>query len=159
MRDRLDLYAQLASSAGHDDASIATVLNNCWQLKPLHVAKTTEDAIREYQRGLEWYMESLNNRSMFGFAKEPKPYSYFVEHQAVLLGSVTKVTEDLQDYCDRSGINNVICWLNMGGQPHQQVLDSIEAIGTSVIPVLKDFHYEWRAKFATPASVHSEPTV
>jgi alkanesulfonate monooxygenase SsuD/methylene tetrahydromethanopterin reductase-like flavin-dependent oxidoreductase (luciferase family) len=143
LRSRLDMYAQLASDAGHDDAGIGAVLNNCWQLKPMHVAETTQRAITEYRKGLEWYMAELNNRSMFGFAREPKPYQYFVEHQAVLLGSPEKVTDDLREYCERSGINNVICWINMGGQPHEQVMSALEIFGTAVIPKLRDYRFDW----------------
>jgi len=143
LRERLDMYAQFASAAGHADLAIGAVLNNCWQLKPLHVAETTERAIAEYRQGLEWYMAELNNRSMFGFAREPKPYSYFVEHQSVLLGSPEKMVEDLSDYCNRSGINNVICWLNMGGQPHGQVLNALEAFRTDVIPKVDNYLFDW----------------
>jgi alkanesulfonate monooxygenase SsuD/methylene tetrahydromethanopterin reductase-like flavin-dependent oxidoreductase (luciferase family) len=143
LRARLDMYAQLASAAGHDDQAIGAVLNNCWQLKPMHVAETTEQAIAEYRNGLEWYMAELSNRSMFGFAREPKPYEYFVEHQSVLLGSPEKMVEDLADYCDRSGVNNVICWINMGGQPHQQVLDALETFGSSIIPRLDSHRFDW----------------
>ena len=143
LRTRLDIYAQLASDAGHDDEVIGQVLNNCWQLKPIHVAETTGRAAAEYRRGLEWYMAELNNRSMFGFAREPKPYEYFVEHQAVILGSADSVTDKLRDYCERSGINNVICWINMGGQPHEQVLSALEILGTKVIPELGDYRYDW----------------
>jgi alkanesulfonate monooxygenase SsuD/methylene tetrahydromethanopterin reductase-like flavin-dependent oxidoreductase (luciferase family) len=143
LHDRLDQYAQLAAAAGHDDASIGNALGNCWQLKPLHVAETTERAIAEYQRGLEWYMGELNNRSMFGFARESKPYSYFVEHQAVILGSPERVIDSLRDYCDRSGVNNVICWVNMGGQPHQQVLNALDIFGEQVIPALREQRFDW----------------
>jgi alkanesulfonate monooxygenase SsuD/methylene tetrahydromethanopterin reductase-like flavin-dependent oxidoreductase (luciferase family) len=143
LRERLDMYAQFASDAGHDDQAIRAVLNNCWQLKPMHVAETTERAIAEYRQGLEWYMGELNNRSMFGFAREPKPYEYFVEHQSVLLGSPEKMAADLADYCDRSGINNVICWFNMGGQPHQQVLGALEIFRDTVIPAVTGQCYNW----------------
>lgn len=152
LRDRLNMYADLASSAGHDSAAIAEVLNNCWQLKPLHVAETTERATADYRHGLEWYMGELNNRSMFGFAREPKPYSYFVEHEAVILGSAEKVIDDLRSYCDRSGVNNVICWLNMGGQPHTQVMSAIEMFGSTIIPELAGYRYDWTGHVGAPQS-------
>jgi alkanesulfonate monooxygenase SsuD/methylene tetrahydromethanopterin reductase-like flavin-dependent oxidoreductase (luciferase family) len=161
LRTRLDMYAQLASDAGHDDQAIGTVLNNCWQLKPMHAAETTEQAITEYRRGLEWYMAELSNRSMYGFARELKPYEYFVEHQSVLLGSAEKLAEDLADYCDRSGINNVICWINMGGQPHEQVLTALEIFGAAIIPKLRDYRFDWtRQRTATePGRYEPDPTL
>jgi hypothetical protein len=50
---------------------------------------------------------------------------------------------DLADYCDRSGINNVICWFNMGGQPHQQVLGALEIFRDTVIPAVTGQCYNW----------------
>ena len=143
LRERLDLHAQIASDVGHPDESIREVLSRCWQLKPFHVAETTRRAIDEYQKGLEWYMDALGNRAMFGFALDHKPYSYFVEHQAVMLGSPEKIVEDLADFCARSGIENVICWVNMGGQPHAQVLRALQCFGDEVLPQVKDISSDW----------------
>jgi alkanesulfonate monooxygenase SsuD/methylene tetrahydromethanopterin reductase-like flavin-dependent oxidoreductase (luciferase family) len=155
LRQRLDLYAEKASAAGHPDDKIREVLARCWQLKPVHVGETTERAIVEYRQGLEWYMKSLANRSMFGFAREPKPYEYFVEHQSVLLGSPEKIAEDLADYCERSGIDNVICWVNMGGQPHAQVMAALDRMGEYIVPKLENFSYGWTssAESIAPAAV------
>jgi alkanesulfonate monooxygenase SsuD/methylene tetrahydromethanopterin reductase-like flavin-dependent oxidoreductase (luciferase family) len=151
LRTRLDTYAQLASDAGHKDEDIARVLSNCWQLKPLHVAESRDRAIAEYQKGLEWYMDSLANRSMFGFARERKPYSYFVEHESVLLGSPESIVDSLLDYCERSGVNNVICWVNMGGQPHDQVLRAFELMGTEVLPRVKGKTFDWVSSLTAAA--------
>jgi alkanesulfonate monooxygenase SsuD/methylene tetrahydromethanopterin reductase-like flavin-dependent oxidoreductase (luciferase family) len=150
LRDRLNMYAEIASAAGHGDDKIGAVLDQCWQLKPLHVSVTTEKAIAEYQRGLEWYMGARGNRSQFGFSVDMKPYSYYVEHQAVLLGSPEKVAEDLADYCERSGVNNVICWPNMGGQPNAQVLECLRRMGEDVIPQVKDVRYRWQGSSTRP---------
>lgn len=143
LRERLDKYAQLASDAGHPDALVAEALANCWQLKPMHIAATTPRAVAEYREGVEWYMGELNNRSQFGFARDAQPYEYYVEHEAVVLGSSQKVIDDLGSYCERSGVNNVICWVNMGGQPHGQVLDALARLGEEVMPQLASVRHVW----------------
>lgn len=137
LRTRLSLYGEAADRAGHPRDLIEAAVANAWQLKPMHVAKTTEQAIKEYRKGLVWYMNELGNRSMFGFAREPRPYEYFVQHKSVLLGSPEKLVDDLGAYCEASGVNNVICWFNMGGQPHEQVLEALQRFGEDVAPKLR----------------------
>jgi len=65
-------------------------------------------------------------------------YDYFVRHKSVVLGSIQKVIEDLGSYCEESGIGNVICWVNMGCQPHPQVMESLRRLGEEVLPKLRN---------------------
>jgi alkanesulfonate monooxygenase SsuD/methylene tetrahydromethanopterin reductase-like flavin-dependent oxidoreductase (luciferase family) len=143
IKSRLEMYADTASAAGFSDSIIEHNLKNTWQLRQVHVARTTERAIEEYRRGLMWYMEAVANRAMFGFAREQQPYEYYVEHKAVVLGSPEKVTEELAEYAALTGINNIICWFNLGGQPHAQVLSALELFSREVMPQLGDVGYNW----------------
>jgi hypothetical protein len=88
-------------------------------------------------------MDAVANRAMFGFAREHKPYEYYVEHKAVVLGAPGKVLDELREYAVTTGINNIICWFNLGGQPHGQTLNSMQLFGQEVMPHLKDFGYDW----------------
>lgn len=143
IKSRLDMYADEASRHGIPDEVIRHNLANTWQLRQVHVARTTERAIAEYRRGLMWYMDAVANRAMFGFAREHKPYEYYVEHKAVVLGSPDKVVEELEEYSTTTGINNIICWFNLGGQPHAQVLSALQLFSDEVMPRLKDVAYDW----------------
>jgi alkanesulfonate monooxygenase SsuD/methylene tetrahydromethanopterin reductase-like flavin-dependent oxidoreductase (luciferase family) len=136
IRAKLELYAETAESAGHPRRLVEEAVASTWQLRQVHVADTTERAIDEYREGLMWYMNSLNNRAMFGFAREQQPYEYYVEHGAIVLGSPQKVVEDLLEYNQRTGINNVICWFNIGGQPHAQALRAMRLFSDKVMPEL-----------------------
>jgi alkanesulfonate monooxygenase SsuD/methylene tetrahydromethanopterin reductase-like flavin-dependent oxidoreductase (luciferase family) len=143
IRSRLEMYGAEAARSGIPDAVIRHNLANTWQLRQVHVARTTERAVAEYRRGLMWYMDALANRAMFGFAREHKPYEYYVEHKAVVLGSPEKVIDELRGYARTTGINNIICWFNLGGQPHGQTLNSMQLFSEEVVPELTDFGYDW----------------
>ena len=54
----------------------------------------------------------------------------------MLVGSVDKVGERLANYRDHTGMQNVICFFNIGGQPHIQVLNAIAQFGENIIPAL-----------------------
>jgi alkanesulfonate monooxygenase SsuD/methylene tetrahydromethanopterin reductase-like flavin-dependent oxidoreductase (luciferase family) len=138
VREKLGLYAETADSFGHSTESITETIGKTWQLKQVHVSTTTERAIAEYKDGVVWYMDALNNRTAFGFSGDRQPYEYYVEHQAVIIGSPQKVVQNLADYNRISGVNNVMCWISIGDQPHGQVLNSIAQLGDEVIPALSD---------------------
>jgi alkanesulfonate monooxygenase SsuD/methylene tetrahydromethanopterin reductase-like flavin-dependent oxidoreductase (luciferase family) len=143
IKSRLDMYADEAARTGIPDDVIRHNLANTWQLRQVHVAHTTERAVAEFERGLMWYMDAVANRAMFGFAREHKPYSYYVEHKAVVIGSPEKVLEELHEYAYTTGINNIICWFNLGGQRHAQVLNALGMFSSEVMPKLKDVGYDW----------------
>ncbi len=136
IRAKLELYANVADTAGYPRDLIEKTVANTWQLRQVHVAETTEQAIDEFREGLMWYMDSLSNRAMFGFARESKDYEYYLEHGALVVGSPEKVVEDLKEYSARTGINNVISWFSIGGQPQAQVLRGMQLFSEQVMPKL-----------------------
>jgi alkanesulfonate monooxygenase SsuD/methylene tetrahydromethanopterin reductase-like flavin-dependent oxidoreductase (luciferase family) len=138
MRSRLEMYAETAEKAGHPRDEIERAVANTWQLRQVHVAETTEQAVAEFEENLMWYMDALANRAMFGFSKERRSYRYYVEHGAIVLGSPEKVLEDLLEYNSVTGVNNVICWFSVGNQPHEQVMRAQEYFGADIIPNLRD---------------------
>ena len=153
IKSRLEMYADEAARAGFSDSVIEHNLKNTWQLRQVHVATTTERAITEYKRGLMWYMDAVANRAMFGFAREQQPYEYYVEHKAVVLGSPEKVTAELAEYSALTGINNIICWFNLGGQPHAQVLSALELFSNEVMPKLAGVGYQWSTRNQAASAV------
>ena len=140
VRDRMGLYGETAANAGLPEDLIRRNLSNTWQLRQCHVATTTEQAVKEFEKGVVWYFSELGNRAMFGFSKSERPYSYFVEHSAFIVGSEEKVTNELGEYAIRTGVNNVICFVNLGGQPHEQVLDAVRRLGERVLPQIRSIH-------------------
>jgi alkanesulfonate monooxygenase SsuD/methylene tetrahydromethanopterin reductase-like flavin-dependent oxidoreductase (luciferase family) len=136
VKHKLELYAETATRCGHDDMAVKETLARCWQLKHVHVASTTERAIDEFRDGLMWYFDALGNRAMFGFSNETEPYDYYIKHEGVLIGSSERVGETLAQYHEHTGMANVICFFNIGGQPHQQVLNALAQFGEEIIPAL-----------------------
>jgi len=136
VKHKLALYEETAVAAGFDERDIAETLPRCWQMKQVHVAETTERAIDEYRDGLMWYFDALGNRAMFGFSNETQPYEYYIRHPNVLIGSTEKVGEALSRYREYTGMQNVIGFFNIGGQPHLQVLNALELFGAEIIPSL-----------------------
>lgn len=136
VRHKVDLYRKTADAAGHDEDAVDAAVRQFWQLKQVHVASTTERAVTEYRDALMWYFEMKNNRIMFGYPSQQQPYEWYLKHRSVLLGSPEKITNDLGEYADYTGVKNVILWLNCGHQPHAQVVSSIHRFAEEVRPHL-----------------------
>jgi alkanesulfonate monooxygenase SsuD/methylene tetrahydromethanopterin reductase-like flavin-dependent oxidoreductase (luciferase family) len=138
VRQKMELYADTATEFEHSSEAITETLDKTWQLKQLHVGSTTDRAINEFRDGITWYMEALNNRTAHGFSGSNQPYDYYVAHQAVIIGSSQKVIDSIGEFHERSGVNNLLCWMSIGDQPNAQVLNAIAKFGEEVIPALRD---------------------
>jgi alkanesulfonate monooxygenase SsuD/methylene tetrahydromethanopterin reductase-like flavin-dependent oxidoreductase (luciferase family) len=136
-KHKMELYADTADKAGHARDDIQRALDNCWQLKQMHLAESDDVAAKQYRDALMWYFDIRDNRTMFGFSREPQPYEYYLQHRSVLVGSPGRILEDLQEYSEFTGIKNVICWFNCGGQPQQQVMEAMTGFASEVMPRLR----------------------
>jgi alkanesulfonate monooxygenase SsuD/methylene tetrahydromethanopterin reductase-like flavin-dependent oxidoreductase (luciferase family) len=130
----LDLYARTAAERGFEERAIRETLAQSWQLKMMHVARTTERAIDEYRDGMLWYYGELNNRAAAGFSTRQESYDYYIRHESVMVGSTERVGEAITAYRETSGIQNIISWFDVGGQPHLQVMNAIAQFGDEIIP-------------------------
>jgi alkanesulfonate monooxygenase SsuD/methylene tetrahydromethanopterin reductase-like flavin-dependent oxidoreductase (luciferase family) len=133
-RHKVELYRQSAEEAGHSKADIDAVMARIGQLKQVHVAPTMEQARSEYEKPLMWYFAVRANRGMFGYSREAQPYEYYLNHRSTILGAPDQVAEQIADYRAYTGVNNIICWFNCGGQPHQQVRRAMELFAAKVMP-------------------------
>jgi alkanesulfonate monooxygenase SsuD/methylene tetrahydromethanopterin reductase-like flavin-dependent oxidoreductase (luciferase family) len=134
---KVELYRTTALEAGHAPEDVASVMKLFGQLKQVHVAKTKQQARDEYEKGLMWYFATSANRGMFGFNKEPQPYDYYLNHRSVILGTAEEVSDQIAEYTEYTGVGNVICWFNCGGQPQDQVRRSMETFAEKVMPRFK----------------------
>ncbi|MDT4933642.1 MAG: hypothetical protein QOK11_1534, partial [Pseudonocardiales bacterium] len=152
IRSKLELYAETAEKYGHSRADVERTVAQTWQLRPVHVAPTYGQAIAEFETGLMWYMNSLDNRAMFGFSHERKGYDYFLSHGSVVVGSPEKIVEELSEYNERTGINKVICWFNVGGQPAAQTMRALEQFAGEVVPALSPVNTDGLRRPAAPSA-------
>jgi alkanesulfonate monooxygenase SsuD/methylene tetrahydromethanopterin reductase-like flavin-dependent oxidoreductase (luciferase family) len=134
---KVQLYRTTALEAGYAETDIDEVTKLFGQLKQVHIAKTTQQARDEYEKGLMWYFATSANRGMFGFNREPQPYDYYLNHRSVILGTAEEVSDQIAEYSEYTGVNNVICWFNCGGQPQDQVRRSMQTFADKVMPRFK----------------------
>ncbi len=136
-RHKVQLYRRTALEAGYAPEDVDATLSRVAQMRQMHVAETQAKAEREYERGLMWYFDVRRNREMYGFGGDPQPYEYYLQHRSVMLGEPEKVADEIAAYREYTGINNMITWFNCGGQPHEQVVNSMRLFADKVMPRFK----------------------
>ncbi|TDK64071.1 LLM class flavin-dependent oxidoreductase [Bacillus salipaludis] len=135
-KHKIDLYKTVALESGLSQEYVTDAVARSGKLLFCYVAETTEQAQEEYRQGLEWYMSERDNRPTFGVIDRERNIDYdrFLNMDNTLVGSPAKVIEDIKRYKEVTGLNNIILWMNIGGQPQKQVLKSMELFSEKVMP-------------------------
>lgn len=135
-KHKIRLYREAALSSGLSEEYVESVIARSGKLLFCYVAETTEQAQKEYQSGLEWYMSERDNRPTFGVIDRERnvDYARFLQSENTLIGSPEKVIEDIKRYKEETGLNNIILWMNIGGQPQENVLKSMNLFAEKVMP-------------------------
>ncbi|OLO37112.1 hypothetical protein BTR23_14375 [Alkalihalophilus pseudofirmus] len=133
---KISLYKKTALDSGLSQEYVDNAIARSGKLLFCHVAETTAQAQDEYKRGLEWYMSERDNRPTFGVVDRERHLDYdrFLNSENALIGSPEKVIEDIERYKRETGLNNIILWMNIGGQPQQQVIKSMNLFSEKVMP-------------------------
>jgi alkanesulfonate monooxygenase SsuD/methylene tetrahydromethanopterin reductase-like flavin-dependent oxidoreductase (luciferase family) len=135
-RHKLALFERTALAAGHAERDVRTALDDCWQLRQVHVASSRPRAMAEFEQSMMWYFETRQNRVMFGYPGEIHPYTWYLENGFVLLGTPEDVADDIGAYSAATGMKNFLCWFNVGGQPQAQVLTAMHRFAEETVPLL-----------------------
>jgi alkanesulfonate monooxygenase SsuD/methylene tetrahydromethanopterin reductase-like flavin-dependent oxidoreductase (luciferase family) len=133
---KLELYRKTALEAGYTPEQVDERMARSGKLMFVYVAETTEQAREEYRERLEWYMSVRDNRPTFSSEDRDRNLTYeqFVEHENTIVGSPERVTEQIRQFRDKTGISNIICWMNIGGQKQENVLKSMRLFAEKVMP-------------------------
>lgn len=138
-KHKINLYRETALASGYSKEYVEEAIARSGKLVFCHVSESKEQAIEEYRSGLEWYMNERDNRPTFGVVikrNDPKTLEEFLKSDNTFIGSPEEVTNDLKTFREETGLNNLICWMNIGCQPQHQVLKSMRLFAENVMPKL-----------------------
>lgn len=135
---KINLYKKTSLEAGYSQEFLDETLARSGKLLFCYVAETDEQAAEEYKDGLSWYMSERDNRPTFGVIDRERNLDYddFLKSENTIVGSPETVTKLLKKYREETGLNKVILWMNIGGQPQEKVLKSMRLFSEKVMPEL-----------------------
>lgn len=133
---KISLYRKTALESGLSEDYVDETMARSGKLLFCYVGETDEQAAEEYKQGLLWYMSERDNRPTFGVIDRERNVDYdkFLQSENTIIGSPETVTKGLKKYQEETGLNNVILWMNIGGQPQKQVLKSMNLFAENVLP-------------------------
>lgn len=135
-KHKINLYREYALASGLSNDYVEEAVSRSGKLLFCFVAETTKQAQEDYRQGLEWYMSERDNRPTFGVISRERDVDYdsFLESENTLVGSPEKVIQDIERYKQETGLNNIILWMNIGGQQHEKVMKSMKLFSEKVMP-------------------------
>jgi len=132
-RPLIDLYREAGAAAGFSPNELKVGLHS-----PGYLAETSEKAVAEYYPGYAELWTKLGKERGWP-PVTPDKFNYLIAPKGVLVvGGPEEVAEKLQRHSEAlGGIDRFTFQMDNAGLTHQQLLQSIELIGTKVIPLLK----------------------
>lgn len=121
LRETFELMARTRAERGLHDSFDFTCLRH------IFVAESDEEAKRLGGDYIEYYM---NSTALF------RPIGDH-ERSEMAFGGPDTVVEKLASLQAETGVNNVVCWMNFGGMPHETVQRSMRLFATEVMPRLR----------------------
>jgi alkanesulfonate monooxygenase SsuD/methylene tetrahydromethanopterin reductase-like flavin-dependent oxidoreductase (luciferase family) len=131
---------------GRDPLSLNFPMN--WQI---HVAESEQKALENTEEAFTWYFNEVMKVVPKG-PNVPTSYERYAELAdaaeaaggltldglrqggIVLLGDPSTAIEEIEKLRDTMGLQQLCCWMRMGGLEHEKVMSSIELFAKEVIP-------------------------
>lgn len=132
-RPLIDLYRNAGKQAGFTPKELKVGLHS-----PGYVAITNETAVAEYYPGYAELWTKLGRERGWPPVTQASFNALYGPSGALVVGSPEHVAEKLKRHSDAlGGVDRFTFQMDNAGLTHQQLLQSIELIGTKVIPLLK----------------------
>ena len=118
----------------------------------IYVAPTDEEAKPEAEHALWWYkLLATLLPGAPGRTEVPKGYEDYpadpnelinltledVWERGTAFGSPERVTEEMNQYMHKLGVNNFILWNRIGGLEHKKIIRSMELFAEHVMPAVR----------------------
>lgn len=132
-RPLVDLYREAGTKAGFSPDQLKVGLHS-----PGYVAATNEQAIAAYYPGYKELWTKLGKERGWPPVTEPQFNSLIAPRGVLVVGGPEQVAEKLLRHSKAlGGIDRFTFQMDNAGLSHEQLLESIELIGTKVIPLIR----------------------
>jgi alkanesulfonate monooxygenase SsuD/methylene tetrahydromethanopterin reductase-like flavin-dependent oxidoreductase (luciferase family) len=144
-----DTYVKACKKGGRSDAEIAGLLSRWGVSRHIHVAPTDAQARAEAREAEMWYQDALRRFLIPDNIERVHPllqpgFRTLAERmgavtweqlvaETLAIGSPDTVAAKIEEM-QRLGVGEVLCWMNFGGLPQDQVRRSMELFAREVMP-------------------------
>jgi probable LLM family oxidoreductase len=126
-----DLHRRSLREAGHDPADVPLAVHAHG-----HVAASTDQAVEEFYPSYAAAMTRIGRERGWGPMTRPQFDAMRGPDGSLVLGDPDEVATKIARWREILGIERFMLHVSVGTMPHEQVMQSIELLGTSVAPAL-----------------------
>ena len=126
-----DLHRRSLREAGYDPADVPLAVHAHG-----HVAASTEQAVEEFYPSYAAAMTRIGRERGWGPMTRPQFDAMRSPDGSLVLGDPEEVATKIARWREILGIERFMLHVSVGTMPHEQVMRSIELLGTSVAPAL-----------------------
>lgn len=126
-----DLHRRSLREAGYDPADVPLAVHAHG-----HVAESTEQAVEEFYPSYAAAMTRIGRERGWGPMTRPQFDAMRSPDGSLVLGDPEEVATKIARWREILGIERFMLHVSVGTMPHEQVMRSIELLGTSVAPAL-----------------------
>ena len=132
-RPLVDLYREAGASAGYGPQDLKVGLHS-----PGYVSNTSEQAVTDYYPGYAELWTKLGKERGWPAVTRQQCESLIAMRGVLVVGGPEQVAEKIIRHSEAlGGINRFTFQMDNAGLTHSQLMNSIELIGTKVIPLIK----------------------
>ncbi len=132
-RPLVDLYREAGDKAGFSQDKLKVSLHSMGYL-----ARTREDAIKDYAPGHIYFMNKLGKERGWAPMTEARFREGLTSKGSLLLGSPEEVAEKIMHHSEALGGLSRVTFQMDAGLSHEQLMQSIDLIGTELSPLLNE---------------------
>lgn len=127
-----ELYRRTLEESGYDPETVPLAVHAHG-----YIADTTEQAVEEYYDAYAMAMTQLGYERGWGPMTRAQFDSLRSPNGSLVLGDVETVARKINRYKEHLGLDRFMLHISVGTLPHEQVLRSIELLGTEVAPLVR----------------------
>ena len=127
-----DLHRRSLREAGYDPADVPLAVHAHG-----HVAESTDQAVEEFYPSYAAAMTRIGRERGWGPMTRPQFDAMRSPDGSLVLGDPDEVATKIARWREILGIERFMLHVSVGTMPHEQVMQSIELLGTSVAPALE----------------------
>jgi len=132
-RPLVDLYREAGAAAGYQPEELKVGLHS-----PGYVGKTSDQAVTDYYPGYAELWTKLGRERGWPPVTRPQFESLIAMRGVLVVGGAEQVAEKILRHSEAlGGIDRFTFQMDNAGLSHSQLMNSIELIGTKVIPLIE----------------------
>jgi luciferase family oxidoreductase group 1 len=137
LAERREVYRRASAEHGHPPAEVEARLAQTWNIRFVYVHQDERAALADPREHLLGYVGAAHERPRSVARPEGAAHGSYEDHLragAAFYGTPQQVVDQIGRFRERSGVENLVCFMSVRGMDPGKVLRSMELFAAKVMP-------------------------